>query len=62
MKLQTDRKIEISPLVKETRGLYRDAKDPADPDRNAPAIIEAKEFAPPIDAKPGDLFLVKVLE
>jgi len=62
MKLQTDRKIEISPLVEETRGFYRDAKDPTDPARNAPAIIEGKEFAPTIEAKLGDLFLVKVLE
>jgi hypothetical protein len=62
VKLQTDRKIEISPLVEEARGRYRDAKDPADTERNAPAIIEGKEFAPPIDAKLGDLFLVKVLE
>jgi len=62
MKLQTDRKIEISPLVEKTRGFYRDAKDPTDPERNAPAIIEGKEFAPTIEAKPGDLFLVKVLE
>jgi hypothetical protein len=62
MKLNTDRKIEIIRLVEQSPGLYAQAKDPDDPSLNAPAIEYAREFAPKIEAKAGDLLLVKVLE
>ena len=62
MKLQTDRKIEILRLVRTGAQTYAEAKDPDDPERNAPAINESREFAPEIAVEPGDLLLIKVLE
>ena len=61
MRIQTDTKIEIVRGVAQAPGLYSEAKDPDDATMNAPAVIEGKEFAPPIDAKPGDIFIIKVL-
>jgi len=62
MKLNTDRKIEVIRLVEQAPGLYAEAKDPDDPSLNAPALEYSRVFAPEIDAKQNDLFLVKVLE
>jgi len=62
MKLQTDRKIEISRVIEHAKGIYTDARDLDDETLNAPATIEGKEFAPEIEVKVGDLLLVKVLE
>lgn len=62
MKLQTDHKIEIIRLVKTGDHTYAEAPDDQDPSRLEDAVIEGAAYAPDIDAKPGDLLLIKVLE
>ncbi|HVZ01910.1 MAG TPA: hypothetical protein VHA35_20565 [Dongiaceae bacterium] len=62
MRLQTDRKIEILRLVRTGAATYAEARDSDDPARNAPAIVESREFAPEIAVAAGDLLLIRVLE
>jgi len=62
MRLNTDRKIEVLRLVQQAPGHYAEAKDPDDPSKNAPAVEFSQEYAPAIEAKAGDLLLIKVLE
>jgi hypothetical protein len=62
MKIQTDRKVEIFAAVEQAPGLITPAKDPENAGFNAPAINEGKDFAPDIPAKPGDIFILRVLE
>ena len=62
MKINADRKVEVIRLVEQAPGLYTQAKDPDDPSMNAPAVEFSREYAPEIEAKAGDLLLVKVLE
>ena len=62
MKIEVDRKVEIFAAVEQAPGVIVPATDPERAGLNAPAINEGRDYAPDIPAKPGDIFILRVLE
>jgi hypothetical protein len=53
-------RLEIFEVLRRPDGSFGAARDPDRPDLNAPATVVNDTYAPPIDCRPGQFFIVKV--